>query len=166
MLLMVHPTFQSWTFDLKSIKYGGKLKSVLCLNNSNQIIKQVERGTAKSTFICEGSRKMAPSGRNWPTLCMEGANGIRFPWKKNWSHVASGLQFLYFGLYLGPHKTSTSGQKEPRLCMEGANGIRCPEKKIEAIQPLTSDFHIQVSIKIPFVMISSRLLMLGPSNSA
>ena len=44
--------------------------------------------------------------------------------------------------------------------MEGANGIRCPEKKIEAIQPLTSDFHIQVSIKIPFVMI------VGPSNSA
>ena len=44
--------------------------------------------------------------------------------------------------------------------MEGANGIRCPEKKIEAIQPLTSDFHIQVSIKIPFVII------VGPSNSA
>ena len=36
----------------------------------------------------------------------------------------------------------------------------CPEKKIEAIQPLTSDFHIQDSIKIPFVII------MGPANSA
>ena len=44
--------------------------------------------------------------------------------------------------------------------MEGANGIRCPEKKIEAIQPLTSDFDLLVSIQICYLM------TLGPSNPA
>ena len=39
-------------------------------------------------------------------------------------------------------------------------GLGVQNKKIEAIQPLTSDFHIQVFIKIPFVVI------VGPSNSA
>ena len=41
-----------------------------------------KRGTAKSTFICEGSRKTAPSGPKTPKLHMEGANGIRFPGKR------------------------------------------------------------------------------------
>ena len=29
-----------------------------------------KRGIAKSTFICEGAPKMAPSGRNEPKFCM------------------------------------------------------------------------------------------------
>ena len=58
---------------------------ISCLILEKRIAKKEKthkRGTAKSTFICEESRKMAPSGQNWPKLRMEGANGIRFPWKK------------------------------------------------------------------------------------
>ena len=101
---------------------------------------------------------MAPSGRNWPKLCMEGTNGIRFPGKKNVSHPASDLGFSYSSLYQRFNKMSTSGPNGPRFCMEGINGIRCPGKKIEAIQPLTSNFGFLVSIQICYLM------TLGPSN--
>ena len=39
-------------------------------------------------------------------------------------------------------------------------GIRCQGKKIEAIQSLTSNFHLLVSIQMSYLM------TLGPSNSA
>ena len=47
------------------------------------LLLENKRGTAKSTFICEGSRKTAPNGPQTPQLHMEGANGIRFPGEKN-----------------------------------------------------------------------------------
>ena len=72
---------------------------------------------------------MAPSGWNWPKLCMEGTNGIRFPGKKNGSHPASDLGFSYSSLYQRFNKMSTSGPNGLRFCMEGINGIRCPGKK-------------------------------------
>ena len=71
---------------------------------------------------------MAPSGRNWPKLCMEGTNGIKFPGKKNGSHLASDLRFSYSSLCQRFNKMSTSGPNGPRFCMEGINGIRCQGK--------------------------------------
>ena len=43
-----------------------------------------KRGIAKSSFVCEGAPKIAPSGQNEPKFCMQGSFGVQFPEIYNW----------------------------------------------------------------------------------
>ena len=93
--------------------------------------------------------KTSTSGQKGSRLCMEGANGIRFPGKKNRGHTASDLGFSYLSLY---QDSLSNVPGTFKFSPEGAFGI--------SIRLLEAGLHFGGQ------PISRRLLILGPSNSA